>query len=55
LLVFSRIKFYDNDRELRFKIKALQKTDPKHFGVNQYLILNDKSPIVDLAVETEYN
>lgn len=34
LLVFSRIKYYDNDRELRFKIKALQKTDPKHFGVN---------------------
>lgn len=41
LLVFSRIRNIDRDKELRFKIQALQEASLKHFGVNEYLLLND--------------
>ena len=41
MLVFSRIKNIERDKELRFKVQALQEASLKHLGVNQYLLLND--------------
>jgi hypothetical protein len=41
LLVFSRILNLDRDKELRFKIQALQEAKLKDFGVSPYLLLNE--------------
>lgn len=53
MLVFSRIKNIETDKELRFKCEALHLASLKHLGVNQYLLLNDETPIMKLARETE--
>jgi hypothetical protein len=53
LLVFSRIRNVDRDKELRFKIAALQEASLKDFGVNPYLLLNEQTPIVNLAIKQE--
>jgi len=53
LLVFSRILNIDRDKELRFKIQALQEAKLKDFGVSPYLLLNEQTPILDLAIKQE--
>jgi hypothetical protein len=53
LLVFSRIRNIDRDKELRFKIQALQEAKLRDFGVSPYLLLNDQTPILDLAIKQE--
>ena len=53
LLVFSRILNIDRDKELRFKIQALQEAKLKDFGVSPYLLLNEQKPILDLAITQE--
>jgi len=56
LLVLSRIRNIEKDKELRFKIKALQEASVKDFGVSDYLLLDGQTPILELAIrqETEY-
>lgn len=49
LLVFARIMNQQDDQTIRRKIQSLQNVTPRHFGVSHYLLLNDETPIQQLA------
>ena len=49
LIVLSRVTNKDKDKDLRFKSQALQKVSPEDFGVDKYLLLNEKTPMLELA------
>ena len=52
LLVLSRITNKDKDKDLRFKAQALANVVPQDFGVDEYLLLNEQTPLVKM-VETQ--
>ena len=39
----------DKDKDLRFKAQALAEVSPQDFGVDRYLLLNEQTPIVEMA------
>lgn len=41
------------DKQIRLKQKLLQGVTPQHFGVSTYLLLNDQSPILEIANERD--
>jgi len=49
LLVFARIEKMHEDQQLRHKINQLLSTTPFSFGVSKYLLLNEDTPILELA------
>lgn len=49
LLVFARIERMHEDQSLRHNIHQLRKTTPFSFGVSKYLLLNQETPILDIA------
>jgi len=49
LLVISRVKTMSLDKQLRLKVSVLQDISPQDFGVKEYLLLNDKTPILKIA------
>ena len=49
LIVLSRVTNKDKDKDLRFKSQALQKVSPEDFGVDKYLLLNEKTPLLELT------
>ena len=53
VLVFSRIQKATEDKQIRRKQKLLQGVTPQHFGVSTYLLLNEQSPILEIANERD--
>ena len=51
LLVLSRVLNKDKDKDLRFKEGALASATPQDFGVDDYLLLNEKAPMLSMASE----
>ena len=49
MLVLSRVINKEKDQDLRFKCKALADVNPKDFGVDQYLLLNEESPFMQMV------
>lgn len=49
LLILSRIRNEDNDKDLRFKYRELAHITPQDVGIDKYLLLNDASPITTIA------
>ena len=49
LLVLSRVISKEKDKDLRFKCQALADVTPQDFGVDQYLLLNEQTPLVQMA------
>ncbi len=43
----------DEDKKIRLKQKLLQKVTPQHFGVSTYLLLNEQTPILEIANERD--
>ena len=41
------------DKQIRLKQKLLQGVTPQHFGVSTYLLLNDQTPILEIANERD--
>ena len=39
----------DLDKDLRFKAKALAEVTPQDFGVDRYLLLNEETPLIEMA------
>lgn len=47
--MLSRVLNKDKDKDLRFKAQALANVTPQDFGVDRYLLLNEQTPMVQLA------
>mmetsp|Transcript_36208 Transcript_36208/g.47565 ORF Transcript_36208/g.47565 Transcript_36208/m.47565 type:complete len:111 (-) Transcript_36208:1150-1482(-) len=49
LIVLSRVMNKDKDKDLRFKAQALAAVSPQDFGVDEYLLLNEKTPMMKMV------
>jgi hypothetical protein len=49
--VFLRIHNNSHDKDIRHKMKALNNVTPQDVGIDNYLLLNDSSPINTIANE----
>ena len=45
----------DLDKDLRFKAKALAEVTPQDFGVDRYLLLNEETPLIEMAAQQDYD
>jgi hypothetical protein len=41
------------DKQIRHKQKMLKSETPQHFGVSTYLLLNEQTPILEIAIERD--
>ena len=55
LLVLSRVMNKDKDKDVRFKAQALASVTPQDFGVDEYLLLNEQTPLVKMVKQEEAN
>ena len=39
----------DKDKDLRLRVQALASVSPQDFGVDDYLLLNERSPMIKIA------
>ena len=54
LIVLSQVSNKDLDKDLRLKYQALAEATPQDFGINRYLLLNEETPLVEMAAQQEY-
>ena len=53
LIVLSRVMNKDKDKDLRMRISALANVSPQDFGVDEYLLLNEQTPMMKMVKTQE--